>query len=64
MLNMAVAPTLKKDLVDMKKHPFSISVDGSNYSGLDKTNPITIRIYDTEKGKNVSQFLDTVDSGF
>ena len=59
MLNLAIAPALKKDLLEnMKAHPFSISIDGSNDTGLEKMNPMTIRIYDEKNGKIVTQFLD------
>lgn len=55
MLNLAVAPSLKKDLIDnMKAHPFSVSVDDSNDTGLEKMNPVTIRIYDTNSGRIVT----------
>ena len=41
MLNRAVAPMLVSDLLEtMKVHPFSLSVDGSNDSGLEKMNPV------------------------
>ena len=42
----------------MKVHPFSVSVDGSNNTGLEKMNPMTIRIYDVNDGKIVTKFLD------
>ena len=52
MLNLADAPMLKEKLVDnMKDHPFSIAIDGSNDTGLEKMNPITVRIYDLDKNK-------------
>jgi hypothetical protein len=63
MLNLAVAPSLKQQLVNnMKIHPFSVSVDGSNDAGLEKMHPLTIRIYDICSGKIVTQFLDTCTS--
>ena len=38
MLNLAIAPMFKEDLIEsMKVHPFSISVDGSNDNGLKKS---------------------------
>ena len=47
ILNHAVAPKLKKGLIDsMKVNPFSVSVDGSNDIGLTKMNPLTVRIFD------------------
>ena len=59
ILNYAVAPSLKNKLVDnMKVSPFSVSVDGSNDTGLTKMNPLTIRIFDLESSRVVTQFLD------
>ena len=47
MLNDAIAPSLISDLiVKMKNNPFSPMIDGSNDTGLEKVNPITIRIFD------------------
>ena len=63
MLNLAIAPELKKDLIDnMKVHPFSVSVDGSNDTALEKMNPMAIRIYDVNRGRIVTQFLDMCTS--
>ena len=39
-------------------HPFSVSIDGSNDTALEKMNPMAIRIYDVNHGKIVTQFLD------
>lgn len=59
MLNNAIAPILKKDLVEsMKLNPFSIAVGGSNDVGLVKMNPLTVRIFDTGQSKIVTRFLD------
>ena len=59
MLNEAVAPALISDLLEnMGVHPFSISIDGSNDSGLEKMNPITVRIYDAKCNMVVTRFLD------
>ena len=45
MLNMAVAPFLINKLVDtMRSHPFSLSTDGSNDCGIEKMNPMSIRV--------------------
>ena len=47
MLNGAVAPSLLSHLIaKMKSNPFSLMIDGSNDTGLEKMNPITIRIFD------------------
>lgn len=63
MLNLAIAPELKKDLVEnMKVHPFSVSIDGSNDTALEKMNPMAIRIYNVNRGRVVTQFLDMCTS--
>ena len=63
MLNLAVAPSLKQQLVDnMKINPFSVSVDGSNDTGVKKMYPLTITIYGVSSGKIVTQFLDICTS--
>ena len=57
MLNLA--PALVEDLLEsMRVHPYSFSVDGSNDTGLLKMNPITIKIYDINRSRIVSQFLN------
>ena len=59
MLNEAVAPTLINDLLSsMRSHPFSICIDGSNDTELEKMNPITVRIYDATSNMVVTRFLD------
>ena len=59
MLNEAVAPMLIEDLLEtMKLHPFSLAVDGSNYEGLAKINPLTVRIFDVNANRIVTRFLD------
>ena len=63
MINLAIAPELEKDLVEnMKVHPFSVSIDGSNDTALEKMNPMAIRIYDVNRGRVVTQFLDMCTS--
>ena len=59
MLNKAVAPILINDLLTtMKTHPFSISIDGSNDTDLEKMNPIMVRICDVKSNMVVNRFLD------
>ena len=59
MLNGAVTPTLKSELLNkMRVQPFSICVDGSNDRELQKMNPVTVRIHDDLTGRIVTQFLD------
>ena len=63
ILNEAVAPMLIDSLLEsMKVHPFSISVDGSNDTGLEKMNPITVRIYDVNSNMVVTRFLNMCTS--
>ena len=59
MLNIAVAPMLIENLIEqMRDHLYSISIDGSNNTGLEKVNPAMVRIYDTRENLVVSRFLD------
>nr|XP_043872485.1 uncharacterized protein LOC122761339 isoform X2 [Solea senegalensis] len=57
IINKAVAPRIRNGLVTkMRKNPFTLVTDGSNDTGLEKMNPITVRIFDTTKV--VHRFLD------
>ena len=57
MLNLAVAPMLIENLIEqMRDHLYSISIDGSNNTGLEKVNPAMVRIYDTRENLVVSCF--------
>ena len=59
MLNGAVSPYLLKSLTDaMKVQPFSISIDGSNETVLEKMNPMMVRIFDINVGRVVNRFLN------
>jgi hypothetical protein len=63
MLNLAVTPFLKEKLIsEMRVHPFSLSVDGSNDTGLEKMNPLTVRIYNYENKTIATRFLDMCSS--
>ncbi len=63
MLNLVIAPMLKENLIaNMRIHPFSVSIDGSNDTGLEKMNPLMVRIYDTNRNRVVTQFLDMCTS--
>ena len=42
----------------IRREPFAIAIDGSNDSGVEKMNPLTVRIFDDQAGKVVQQFLD------
>ncbi len=59
IINGAFAPHFKSALIEaMKSSPFSLAVDGSNDSGIEKMNPITVRLYEPGVGKIVTRFLD------
>lgn len=54
-----MAPLFKKELVSaMKTQPYSLSVDGSNDTGLEKINPLTVRIFNGDSKKVTMRFLD------
>ena len=42
----------------IKCSPFSLLTDGSNDSGLEKMNPLTVKICDVNSGRVESRFLD------
>lgn len=59
LLNLAVAPFLIQELLqNMAVHPFSISTDGSNDTGVNKMNPLTVKIYDYKENCIATRFLD------
>ena len=59
IINGAIAPMYQQLLVEsMRNGPFSIAVDGSNDSGIEKMNPLTVKIFDTNRGVVSTQFLD------
>ena len=59
ILNGAMASHFQLSLVEvMKMEAYSLAIDGSNDSGLQKINPLTARIYDANRGKIVTQLLD------
>lgn len=63
ILNRAIAPDLQETLVNqMKTSCFSIATDGSNDQGLEKMNPVTVRIFDINQHKVVTKFLDMCKS--
>ena len=58
-LNGAVAPYLLTNLTDaVKVQPFSISIDAPNETGLEKMNPMMVRIFDINVGRVVNRFLN------
>ena len=42
----------------MKKYPYALATDGSNDNGLEKMNPLTVRIFDVNAGKVKTSLLD------
>lgn len=63
ILNSAIAPELQETLVNqMKTSCFCIATDGSNHQGLKKMNPVTVSIFNINKHKAVTKFLDTCKS--
>ena len=43
---------------EMRVYPFSLLVDGSNDSSLEKINPLTVKIYDVKRRQVVTHLLD------
>lgn len=59
IINGAVAPFYQQQLVEsMKQGPYALSIDGSSDSGVEKMNPLTVRIFDAVHGIVTTQFLD------
>ena len=59
ILNGAIAPVLQQNLVNtMKTCPFTLAIDGSTDTGVEKMNPLTVRIFNAEYGMVHTQFLD------
>jgi len=42
----------------MKVYPFSLLVDGSNETTVEKVNPLTVKIFDVERKQVVTHLLD------
>ena len=58
-MNGSLAPYFRSALVSaMVSSPFSIAIDGSNDSGLQKMNPMTVRLFDADSGMVTTQLLD------
>ena len=59
ILNGAVAPLLKQELVSvMQSMPFSLCIDGSSDTNLQKMNPLTVRVFDINSSKVAMRFFD------
>ncbi|XP_041482851.1 uncharacterized protein LOC121429723 isoform X2 [Lytechinus variegatus] len=58
IVNGALAPYFHHQLVkQLREQPFSLSTDGSNDTGLEKMNPMTVKLFDINQGV-VYRFLD------
>ena len=58
-MNGSLAPFFKSELVTSMKHQsFGIAVDGSNYTGLEKMHPMTVRIFMWLLGVVVRRYID------
>ena len=59
ILNGALKPHfLGELLVLLKTEPFALSTDGSSDNGLLKMNPLTVRVFDVNRGRVANHFLD------
>jgi hypothetical protein len=59
ILNSALKPHFQADLVTlMQRCPFSLSIDGSNDTGREKMNPLTVEVCDVTRHKVEHKFLD------
>ena len=59
ILNESFAPHFLQETVQIMKNDFySLSTDGSNDTGLEKMNPLTVRLYDSSKSRVITRFLD------
>ncbi|XP_049441884.1 uncharacterized protein LOC125894500 [Epinephelus fuscoguttatus] len=59
IINEAVTPHFRKELVmKMRTNPFTLITVGSNDTGREKMNPLTVRVYDSDLSKVVHRFLD------
>ena len=59
IINGAKAPHFLRETVNiMKCSLFSLLTDGSNDTGLEKMNPLTVKIFDVNPGRVERRFLD------
>ena len=59
ILNRALRPHFEASLISqMKQEPFTLAIDGSNDNGLQKMNPLTVRIFDIRNCHIETRFLD------
>ena len=63
IVNGAIAPFYQQRIIEsMRNGPFSVAIDGSSDTGVEKMNPLTIRIFDVTEGVVSTQFLDMCTS--
>lgn len=59
IINGALAPFFQSSLLDsMRSGPFAVAIDGSTDTGIEKMNPLTVRLFDIQRGMVCTQFLD------
>ena len=59
VINGAIAPSYQQALVEaMKNGSYSVAIDGSSDSVVEKMNPLTVWIINADSGKVHTQFLD------
>ena len=59
IVNLALRPHFEQALVThMKTQPFALATDGSNDNGIQKMNPLTVRVFDLDSGCVGTRFLD------
>ena len=59
IINGTVAPYFQQILLEaMKTQPYDLAIDGSSDNGVEKMNPLTVRIFDNKCGMVTTHFLD------
>ena len=59
ILNENLPPNFLQETVQIMKNDFySLLTDGSNDTGLEKMNPLAVRLYDSSKSRVDTSFLD------
>ncbi len=59
IINGCLGPHFKSNLISrMTRGPFSVAIDGSNDNGLEKMNPLTVRLFNSNSGLVDTQLLD------
>lgn len=59
IINGAIAPYFQQCLIEsMRNGPFAVAIDGSSDTGIEKMNPLTVRIFDCTQNMVSTHFLD------